>query len=341
MPITSADLDASTIILSPMTLTDTTENLLNSIIGNIRDNKDITETFSEEAENKLNEIITTINNITAGNEVDIDGLSDSVKTIIKLQVGVAGSETFLEAFRVLERELDRRKTTNAFRTDVQSSPNGKFLVDVSAYGFASASDYTIIAKVPTSLSGEAISATCRVVSATQAEVTLRNEDVFQGKNISTSFYDASVEGELSVVLMVVHTANPVALTIDTSAFRLYPVVLATVTGWGVWYQDITKYAVEVRNPHSVPITARLLDVNYDLVEVPVQGQGLHDTAFIAPLGSHTSVKYIELIDAMTGVTDLWELGFPSNPDDFLVISKIYDAGRVVGVVPSLDGEPLT
>jgi len=42
---------------------------------------------------------------------------------------------------------------------------------------------------------------------------------------------------------------------------------------------------------------------------------------------------------MSGVSDLWELGFPSNPDDFLVVSKIFDAGRVVGLVSNIADEP--
>lgn len=333
MAITNADLDVSPVVLSPMVLTDTTENLLTNIIANISANKDVAEGLNSETETKYNEVIGAVNAIKAGSEVDISTLTETVKDIINLQVGEEGSETFLEAFRVLEAELDRRKTTYAFRHTVTASPAGKFTVDVSAYGFASSADYSIIVKVPTQVDGQSISGTCRVVSATEAEVTLRDEDVFQGQGIPTSFYDASVEGELTVVLMVVGTSNPVGLTIDVSAFRQQANMSAKVTGWGAWYQNGNDLAVEVSNPDSLPLIARLLDANYDEVAVLTQSQGLNDIAFTKAMVSSELVatKYVELTHAVDGTVDLWELTPYSEIADFTIQANINDAGRVVGI----------
>ena len=181
MPIASVDLTTnSDYTLSPMILTDTTKNLFTSIISNIELRRDTLELLETESETELNRVITSINNLKAGANINVDELEETVANIIKLE-SENGDNDFVSVMQTLFTELNRREEADKFRMKVSEALDGQFTVDLSAYGFESQDEYQVICKVPTLVSGRFITATYRKTGTDTGVVTLRDKDVSNSK----------------------------------------------------------------------------------------------------------------------------------------------------------------
>lgn len=221
MSITDSDYGTPA-VLTPMVMTDTLNTLFTSIISNINVGTVKATAISDQTEAKLNEVIGVVNTLQSGSEINITELQDNVNAIIALEAGT-DNESFLSVMTKLAAELDRRAETDAFRVNVTASPNGVQIIDLTAYGFTSADDYKLIVKV-VNAAGKHLTATANNYTPTACNVTIRDEDVFQDASIDTSYYNAGALGAIELVVIVVHTATPVGLTIDASAFNV-----ATIT----------------------------------------------------------------------------------------------------------------
>jgi hypothetical protein len=193
--------------LSPMILTETSKNLFTSIIENIQGNEDTIGNLASETQTKFNEVISTVNTLKAGTDIDLGQLEQTINDIIQLEEG-SGNESFVAAFEKMFNELNRREESDVFRAVVTDAPNGKFALDLSAYEFQSEDDYQIVVKIPTQ-ANRLITGTFEKVDENGGIITLRDEEVFQDADIATSFYNPN-GNSLDVIVLVVRTAVPIS-----------------------------------------------------------------------------------------------------------------------------------
>ena len=194
-------------ILSPMELTDTSKNLFTAIIDNIQGNEDLIGNLATESEAKFNEVISTVNTLKQGTDVDLGALEDTMAKIIELETS-NGNESFVSVFQKMYDELNRRAETDTFRAVVTNAVGGKFSVDLSGFEFTSVDEYQAIVRIPTQ-ANRLITGTFEKVDKNGGIITLRNEEVFQDADIATSFYDPQ-GNTLDVIVLIVRTAVPIS-----------------------------------------------------------------------------------------------------------------------------------
>ena len=206
--ITPVDLTPDTFTLTPMVLTDSSKVLVESIIANITSGEQNLEDLAQGSQDKLNEVITAVNDMKAGYDVDFEALEEKIEAILFLE-SEAGNDSFVGLFTKLFVAINGRKEPVAFTKNIVASPLGKVSVDLTAYGFSALDEFEVIPAVVTDIAGKSIECTFRKVSLVEGELTLRDADRLMFAENTESFYEAEVKGAVSVTVMMVKTATAI------------------------------------------------------------------------------------------------------------------------------------
>lgn len=208
MAITDIDLSGNTFTLTPMVMTDTAQQLLESIISNITNDKQTFEQMTQQSQAKVNEIIAAVNAINDGLDIDLDELQQKVQDIINLQSEL-GDDSFVGLFRTLFDELNDRKEILVWTLSVTSTVQGKVGIDLSQYGFNSVDDYEVMCNIRTK-GTKNLTATFEKVSSTTGTVTIRNNDHISFATNPNSFFTAdATDNKVQLTLLLSKTATPI------------------------------------------------------------------------------------------------------------------------------------
>jgi len=208
MAIQNIDLSGNTFTLTPMVMTDTAQQLLESIITNIAQDKTTFEQMSQKAQTKVNEVIGAVNAINSGLTVDLGELQQKIQAIVNLQSEL-GDNTFVGLFRTLFDELNSRKEILVWTLDVTSTVEGKVGIDLTQYGFSSINDYEVMCNIRTK-GLKNLSATFEKVSATSGVVTIRSNDHISFATNANSFFTANAtDNKVQLTLLLSKTATPI------------------------------------------------------------------------------------------------------------------------------------
>ena len=209
MAIENATLTSGTgFVLAPMNLTDTQKTLVSNIIENIHGNESGIENLATESQEKLNEVISAVNSLKEGTDTDIATLEDNINAILYLE-SEAGNDSFVGLFTKLYTAINEKKEALAFILDVESSENGQVLLDLSAYGFTSMTEYEVLPSMVTDDTGRSLSVDFKKVNQNGGILTIRDKDRLQFGDNAEARYDAAVKGEVQVTVVIVRTASPI------------------------------------------------------------------------------------------------------------------------------------